>query len=76
MDPTRSGLPASPALPGSGDIGRGGVAGRRPAEQPAGGRRGLRQRIPTMEQLRALVVNGVLSLPRGYRRGMFLDIIA
>jgi hypothetical protein len=34
-----------------------------------------RQRIPTMRQLAALVVNGMLTLPRNYRRGMFLDIL-
>lgn len=34
-----------------------------------------RQRIPTMRQLAALVVNGILTLPRNYRRGMYLDII-
>ena len=33
-----------------------------------------RQRIPTLRQLAALVVNGILTLPRNYRRGMFLDI--
>ena len=34
-----------------------------------------RQRIPTIRQLAALVVNGMLMLPRNYRRGMFLDIL-
>jgi hypothetical protein len=34
-----------------------------------------RQRIPTLRQLAALVVNGMLVLPRNYRRGMFLDIL-
>ena len=33
-----------------------------------------RQRIPTLRQLAALVVNGMLTLPRNYFRGMFLDI--
>ena len=33
-----------------------------------------RQRIPTLRQLAALVVNGMLTLPRNYIRGMFLDI--
>ena len=36
---------------------------------------GGRQRIPTVRQLAALVVNGLLMLPRNYRRGMFLDIL-
>ncbi|MDR6774937.1 hypothetical protein [Azospirillum sp. BE72] len=33
-----------------------------------------RQRIPSLRELAALVVNGVLTLPRNYRRGMFLDV--
>lgn len=33
-----------------------------------------RQRIPTLRQLASLVVNGLLTLPRNYYRGMFLDI--
>lgn len=35
---------------------------------------GFRQRIPTMRQLAALLVDGVLTLPAHYRRGMFLDM--
>lgn len=31
-------------------------------------------RIPTMRMLASLLVNGVLRLPMGYRRGMFLDL--
>ncbi|MBI1321194.1 MAG: hypothetical protein GC168_19895 [Candidatus Hydrogenedens sp.] len=34
----------------------------------------VRQRIPTMRQLALLVVNGILTLPGNYRRGMYLDI--
>ena len=34
----------------------------------------LRGRLPTLRELAALVVNGMLVLPRNYRRGMFLDI--
>ncbi|WP_372394780.1 hypothetical protein ABMY26_01890 [Azospirillum sp. HJ39] len=33
-----------------------------------------RQRIPSLREMAALVVNGVLTLPRNYRRGMFLDV--
>lgn len=40
----------------------------------AGG--GIRQRIPTLAQLAALISTGSLVLPRNYRRGMFLDIMA
>jgi len=35
-----------------------------------------RQRIPSLRQLASLMVNGILTLPRNYRRGMFLDISA
>ncbi len=38
-------------------------------------RSGRRQRIPTLRQLAALVVDGMLTLPRNYRRGMYLDIL-
>jgi hypothetical protein len=34
-----------------------------------------RQRIPTLHQLAALMVDGILTLPRNYRRGMYLDIL-
>lgn len=54
--------------------------GRVPASGPSGiaaradGVGRGRQRIPTLRELAALVVNGVLTLPRNYRRGMFLDV--
>jgi len=35
-----------------------------------------RQRIPSVRQLAGLLINGILTLPRNYRRGMFLDIFA
>jgi len=34
-----------------------------------------RQRIPSAAQLAALFKDGFLTLPRNYRRGMFLDIL-
>ena len=54
--------------------------GQRPISSPPAGSSTAgyprsRQRIPTMRQLAALVVNGMLMLPRNYRRGMFLDIL-
>ena len=49
----------------------GAVASR--AKADAGG--GVRQRIPSLRALAALLVNGVLRLPAGYRRGMFLDML-
>jgi hypothetical protein len=33
-----------------------------------------RHRIPSLQELASLVVNGVLRLPARYFRGMFLDI--
>jgi hypothetical protein len=45
-----------------------GVAGTRGAtEKP-------RDRIPTMRMLASLLVDGILRIPAGYRRGMFLDM--
>jgi len=40
-----------------------------------GGGAGVKGRMPTLRQLAALLVGGVLRLPSGYRRGMFLDIV-
>lgn len=56
------------------------VAGERaaaglPPARTDGPRGRFRERIPTMRQLAALVVDGMLRLPRNYRRGMFLDIL-
>lgn len=58
------------------ELGRrdGGVAGRSSRIGGAGDPV-HRDRIPTLKQLAALVVNGVLMLPRNYRRGMFLDVL-
>ncbi|HYH18553.1 MAG TPA: hypothetical protein VD995_08030 [Azospirillum sp.] len=55
--------------------------GRVPPSGPPGGAgrvggAGNRQKIPTVRQLASLVVNGILTLPRNYRRGMFLDVLA
>lgn len=36
---------------------------------------GVKGRMPTLRQLAALLVNGVLHLPARYRRGMYLDIV-
>ncbi|WP_188261534.1 hypothetical protein [Azospirillum tabaci] len=48
----------------------GSVGVRNRAEQVGGGR----QRIPTVRELASLLVNGILTLPRNYRRGMYLDV--
>ncbi len=48
----------------------GAVGVRNRAEQVGGGR----QRIPSVRELASLLVNGILTLPRNYRRGMYLDV--
>ncbi|MEI8394355.1 MAG: hypothetical protein WCF85_06435 [Rhodospirillaceae bacterium] len=63
LEGVRPELPGSRTVPGT-------APGRTNAAAP-----GVRGRIPTLRQLAALVVNGMLTLPRNYRRGMFLDIL-
>jgi hypothetical protein len=65
-DLVRSDMGSGRALP----AGPMGPSGRVPGVAPGG-----RQRIPTIRQMASLVVNGILTLPRYYRRGMFLDIM-
>lgn len=49
---------------------------RQPGEvQKPEPRRRLRDKIPTLEQLKALIVNGKLILPARYFRGYFLDML-
>ena len=62
LEPLRPESAGERVLPGA-------VPGRATIQHPRS-----RQRIPTLRQLAALVVNGMLVLPRNYRRGMFLDI--
>lgn len=57
---------------GGGRVGAGGPSGARSRVEGVG--QSGRQRIPSLRELAALVVNGVLTLPRNYRRGMFLDV--
>ncbi|WP_029008304.1 hypothetical protein [Azospirillum halopraeferens] len=58
------------------DSGGGRLAPTGPGARVArAGEVGGRQRIPTVRQLAGLLVNGILTLPRNYRRGMFLDIV-
>lgn len=45
-----------------------------PAPARAVGRVGRPDRWPTARELASLLVNGILTLPARYRRGMFLDI--
>ncbi|MFP5511515.1 MAG: hypothetical protein ACLGJC_00270 [Alphaproteobacteria bacterium] len=64
----RSNEPIRPD-PGGGRVPAAGARARADGVVPQG-----RQRIPSLRELAALVVNGVLTLPRNYRRGMFLDV--
>lgn len=63
----------------SNDAIRSDIGGRRVAT-PGGARAradavgGGKQRIPTVRELASLLVNGILTLPRNYRRGMYLDV--
>lgn len=57
--------------PGGGRVPSSGAVGPRARAEGVGQGR---QRIPSLRDLAALVVNGVLTLPRNYRRGMFLDV--
>jgi len=66
----RSNEPIRPDL-GGGTVSSSGRSGQVGEVGSSGGR----QRIPTMRQLASLLVNGILTLPRNYRRGMFLDIV-
>ena len=45
-----------------------------PAARPATAGK-WRDRWPTAKEIAALLVNGILTLPARYRRGMFLDVI-
>ena len=64
----RSNEPIRSDLGGGRVVPSGGIRGR--ADAVGGGR----QRIPTVRELASLLVNGILTLPRNYRRGMFLDV--
>lgn len=45
-----------------------------PAARPAATGK-WRDRWPTAKEIASLLVNGILTLPARYRRGMFLDIL-
>lgn len=65
---------------GSGAIRADGGGGFAPAERARGSSGGGISsgfpRIPSRAQLASLLVDGILMLPRNYRRGMYLDINA
>lgn len=55
----------------------GGLRTPSPADvEKPGSRKRLRDRIPTMAQLEALIQDGRLILPVRYFRGYFLDVLA
>lgn len=45
-----------------------------PTARPAGSGK-WRDRWPTAKEIAGLLINGILTLPARYRRGMFLDVI-
>ena len=64
----------SPHLPVRTDTGGGRTPAGRSVEEPRS-RRSHSGRIPSLKQLAALLVDGVLTLPPYYRRGMYLDLL-
>ena len=65
----------NPHLPVRTDSGGGARASAgRSVEEPRS-RRSHGGRVPTFKQLAALLVDGVLTLPSYYRRGMYLDLL-
>ncbi|WP_448206151.1 hypothetical protein [Azospirillum sp. sgz302134] len=58
--------------PGGGRVAPPGPVGVRNRADAVGS--GGRQRIPSVRELASLLVNGILTLPRNYRRGMYLDV--
>lgn len=57
------------------ELGRREAGGVGAPRRPGGAVPVHRDRIPTLRQLASLVVNGILRLPMGYHRGMYLDIL-
>jgi hypothetical protein len=50
------------------------ASAERSVEEPRS-RRSHAGRVPTFKQLAALMVDGILTLPPYYRRGMYLDLL-
>jgi hypothetical protein len=63
---------------GAGEAGNSALAGAsaRRSGAPSDAPRRHRDRFPSLQELAALMVDGVLRLPQRYRRGMFLDLIS
>jgi len=65
----------NPHLPVRTDNGGGARApAGRSVEEPRP-RRSHSGRVPTLKQLASLLVDGILTLPTYYRRGMYLDLL-
>ncbi|UEM19455.1 hypothetical protein JL100_020505 [Skermanella mucosa] len=61
-------------LPVRSDTGSGRTPAGRPVEEPRS-RRTHAGRVPSLKQLASLMVDGILTLPSYYRRGMYLDLL-
>jgi hypothetical protein len=61
-------------LPVRSDPGSGRTSAGRPAEGARPGRTHA-GRVPSLRQLASLLVDGILTLPPNYRRGMYLDLL-
>jgi hypothetical protein len=65
----------NPHLPVRTDSGGGARASAGSSVEEPRSRRSHSGRVPTFKQLAALLVDGVLTLPSYYRRGMYLDLL-
>jgi hypothetical protein len=64
----------NPHLPVRTDTGGRRMVAGQSVEEPRS-RRSHSGRVPTLKQLAALLVDGILTLPPYYRRGMYLDLL-
>jgi hypothetical protein len=64
----------NPHLPVRTDGGGARASAGRSVEEPRS-RRSHSGRVPSLKQLASLLVDGILTLPPYYRRGMYLDLL-
>jgi hypothetical protein len=64
----------NPHLPVRTDSGGARASAGRSVEEPRS-RRSHSGRVPSLKQLASLLVDGILTLPPYYRRGMYLDLL-
>jgi hypothetical protein len=64
----------NPHLPVRTDTGGGRTLAGQSVQEPRS-RRSHSGRVSTLKQLAALLVDGILTLPPYYRRGMYLDLL-